>query len=416
MSDGWPITGGQTPVSGQPGSEQASLPPVWLMALALVAVSANLRVAIVSVPPLSRAIAANLGLSSAWIGALTTLPVLCMGLLAPAAQRMGTRLGPAASVQIAMAAVFAGVLLRWWGDHLWALYGGTFVAGFGIAVAGTLLPRLVKAVFPPKRTGAITGVYMLAMMAGAAGASALSVPLAARFGSWQGSLASWSILAAIGALAWAPVAAAISTYKAANPVAATTHRLPWRHPTAWLIAAYLAVQSWQFYSALAWISPSYVARGWDPAMAGYLLSAFTGAQLISGLLGPVLTDRVHDHRTLLVPAACLGLLGMLGLLVSPETAAAAWGSVCLLGLGQGAGFSLALVLLVDYAETPADSGRLTAMTFFVSYTIASFGPTVMGALRDLTGGFAVIWAVMALLALVQIALAAQMKPGLAKVA
>jgi CP family cyanate transporter-like MFS transporter len=151
-------------------------------------------------------------------------------------------------------------------------------------------------------------------------------------------------------------------------------------------------------------------------MAGYLLSAFTGAQLISGLLGPVLTDRVHDHRTLLVPAACLGLLGMLGLLVSSDTAAAAWGSVCLLGLGQGAGFSLALVLLVDYAETPADSGRLTAMTFFVSYTIASFGPTVMGALRDLTGGFAVIWAVMALLALVQIALAAQMKPDLAKVA
>jgi hypothetical protein len=40
----------------------------------------------------------------------------------------------------------------------------------------------------------------------------------------------------------------------------------------------------------------------------------------------------------------------------------------------------------------------------------------MGALRDLTGGFAVIWAVMALLALVQIALAAQMKPDLAKVA
>src|SRR5450631_283744 len=413
MSDSWPIIGGQEPVSGQAGAEQASLPPVWLMALALVAVSANLRVAIVSVPPLSRAIAQDLGLSSAWIGALTTLPVLCMGLLAPTAQRMGTRLGAAASVQIAMAAVFAGVLLRWWGDHLWALYGGTLVAGFGIAVAGTLLPRLVKAVFPPGRTGTITGVYMLAMMAGAAAASALSVPLAARLGSWQGSLASWSILAALGALAWAPVAAAISTYKAANPDAATTHRLPWRHPTAWLIAAYLAVQSWQFYSALAWISPSYVTRGWDPATAGYLLSAFSGAQLISGLLGPVLTDRVHDHRTLLVPAAGLALVGMLGLLLAPDTAPWLW--VCVLGLGQGAGFSLALVLLVDYADSPAGSGRLTAMTFFVSYTIASFGPTVMGALRDLTGSFAVIWLLMALLALVQIVLATRMKPGLTKV-
>jgi CP family cyanate transporter-like MFS transporter len=393
--------------------DKVTLPPVWLMALALVAVSANLRVAIASVPPLARTIASELDLSNAWIGAVTTLPVLCMGLMAPAAQRMGARVGAAASVQIAMIAVFAGVLLRWWGDQLWALYAGTLVAGLGIAVAGTLLPRLVKAVFPPERTGTITGLYMFAMMGGAAASSALSVPLAARFGSWQGSLGSWSIPAAVGALAWAPVALRLSRYRAANPVAATSHGLPWRHRTAWLIAAYLAVQSWQFYSSLAWIAPSYVARGWDPTTAGYLLSAFGGAQLISGLLGPVLTDKIHDHRAVLMPAASLGLVGMLGLLLAPD--AAAWVWVCVLGLGQGAAFSLALVLLVDYAQTPAGSGRLTAMTFFVSYTIASFGPTVTGALRDLTGDFQVIWLLMALMMLIQMALAMQMKPGLHKV-
>lgn len=404
--------------SRQPTSDPATLPPVWLMALALVAVAANLRAAIASVPPLARTIADDLDLSNAWIGALTTLPVLCMGLLAPAAQRLGSRLGAATSVQIAILAVFAGVLMRWWGDHLSALFAGTFVAGFGIAVAGTLLPRVVKALFPPERTGTFTGLYMLAMMGGAAAASALAVPLAARLGSWQGSLASWSILAAAGAIAWAPVTARISTYKAANPAVAPpqgSRSLPWRHPTAWLIAAYLATQSWQYYSSLAWIAPSFVARGWDPTTAGYLLSAFGGAQLVSGLLGPVLTDRVHDHRTLLVPAAALGLAGMLGLLLAPEPTIAAWVSVVVLGLGQGAAFSLALVLLVDYAETPAGSGRLTAMTFFVSYTIASFGPTVMGALRDLTGDFQGIWLVLSIVTMVQMLLATRMKPSLAKV-
>ncbi len=400
------------PTDSQPVDE-VSLPPVWLMALALVAVSANLRVAIASVPPLTKVIAADLDLSHAWIGAVTTLPVLCMGLLAPAAQRMGARLGAAVSVQIAMIAVFAGVLLRWWGDQVWALYAGTFVAGFGIAVAGALLPHLVKAVFPPERTGAITGLYMFAMMGGAAVSSASSAPLAARFGSWQGSLASWCIPAAVGALAWAPVALRLSRHRAANPIAATSHGLPWGHPTAWLIATYLTIQSWQFYSSLAWIAPTYVARGWDATTAGYLLSAFVGAQLISGLLGPVLTDKVHDHRVLLMPAAGLGLVGMVALLVAPD--AAAWVWVCVLGLGQGAAFSLALVLLIDYAQTPAGSGRLTAMAFFVSYTIASFGPTVTGALRDLTGDFHVIWLLMSLMMLVQMALAMQMKPGLPKV-
>jgi len=383
------------------------------MALALVAVSANLRVAIASVPPLAKTIAAELDLSHAWIGAVTTLPVLCMGLMAPAAQRMGARLGAAVSVQIAMIALFVGVLLRWWGDQLWALYAGTLVAGLGMAVAGTLLPRLVKSAFPPERTGAVTGLYMFALMGGAAASSALSVPLAARFGSWQGSLASWSVLAAVGALAWVPVALRLARYQAANPDAVTSHGLPWRHRTAWLVAAYLAIQSWQFYSSLAWIAPSYVARGWDPTTAGYLLSAFGGAQLISGLLGPVLTDRIHDHRVLLMPAAGLGLVGMLALLLAPD--AAAWVWVCVLGLGQGAAFSLALVLLIDYAQTPAGSGRLTAMAFLVSYTIASFGPTVTGALRDLTGDFQVIWLLMALMMLVQMALAMQMRPGLAKV-
>ena len=63
------------------------------MALALVAVAANLRTAITSVPPLLDAISHDLGLSHAAAGALTTLPVLCMGLFAPVASLVAQRLG-----------------------------------------------------------------------------------------------------------------------------------------------------------------------------------------------------------------------------------------------------------------------------------------------------------------------------------
>jgi MFS transporter, CP family, cyanate transporter len=52
------------------------LPPVPLLGLALFAVAANMRVAISSVPPLRDAIVADLHLSNAGMGALTTLPVL----------------------------------------------------------------------------------------------------------------------------------------------------------------------------------------------------------------------------------------------------------------------------------------------------------------------------------------------------
>ena len=57
--------------------------PTWAVVAALVLVAANLRTLMASLPPLAETIRADLGLSSAWMGVLTTLPVLCMGLLAP---------------------------------------------------------------------------------------------------------------------------------------------------------------------------------------------------------------------------------------------------------------------------------------------------------------------------------------------
>ncbi len=126
------------------------LPAVWVMAVALVAVAANLRIAITSVPPLLDAISTDLGLSHAAAGALTTLPVLCMGVFAPVASRIAHRTGAAGAVLGAVIGILAGTASRFAGDHVVVLYAGTFVCGVGIAVAGTLLPRLVKTYFPAR--------------------------------------------------------------------------------------------------------------------------------------------------------------------------------------------------------------------------------------------------------------------------
>jgi CP family cyanate transporter-like MFS transporter len=386
------------------------LPLVWLMALALVAVAANLRTAMASVPPLTESIADDLGLSNTALGALTTLPVLCMGLFAPFAQRIAARLGAAASIELSIACVAMGLALRFAGGATWPLYAGTFLAGVGIAIGGTLLPGLVKELFPPERAGLVTGLYMLAMMGGAGASSALSVPLEGWLGSWQAALGSWSLLAVVGVLAWLPVLTGHARHRAANPAVVAPVRLPWRHVTAWLVAAYLAVQSVEFYSTLAWLAPSYTARGWDPTHAGYLLSVFTAAQLVSGLLAPALTDKIIDRRVLLLSASVLGLLGQAGLWLAPTAAPWVWATV--LGFGQGASFALGLVLMVDYAGTPAASARLAGMAFFFSYTIASFGPASMGAVRDLSGSFTAVWGTLTVLMLAQVGLSSLLRPGL----
>ena len=96
--------------------------------------------------------------------------------------------------------------------------------------------------------------------------------------------------------------------------------------------------------------------------------------------------------------------------LAPE--APPWVWALLLGAGQGACFALGLALLVRYAATPRDSARLTAMAFLVSYTVASFGPATMGAVEDVTGSFAVLWALLALVAVPQLVFALRLRPGL----
>lgn len=395
------------------GPAFAWLPPTWVLAVGLVAVAANLRLALAGVPPLVDLIRDDLHLTSAAVGVLTTLPVLCMGLFAPVAHWASGRWGSAPTVFVAVILLTVGSALRMAGSSVVVLYAATLLVGVGIAVAGTLLPRLVKTLFPPERIGLVTGVYMLAMMAGATAAAALSAPLAAALGSWKASLASWSLVGVVGLLAWTPLTRRVWQHRGAVTGATTGGRLPWRHPTAWLIAAYLATQSWAFYSTLAWLAPSFIGLGWDPTHAGYLLSVFSGVQVVAGLLVPTISDRVRDLRLLLVPTTVIAAAGLLGLLLAPG--AAPWLWAVLVGLGQGSAFALALVLLVRFAATPQASGGLSAMGFLVGYGIASFGPVAMGVVLDRTGGFAAVWLVLALLMGFQVAVAATLRPGMPKV-
>jgi MFS transporter, CP family, cyanate transporter len=389
------------------------LPRTWVLIVALIAVAANLRPALAGVPPLVPEIQAELHLSNAWLGVLTLLPVLCMGIFAPVAHWASTIWGSAPVVMAATVLLTIGSAMRLAGSNVVVLYAATLVIGIGIAVVGTLLPRLVKTLFPPERVGLVTGVYMLAIMLGATIGAGMSEPLAQLLGSWEESLASWSLLGVLGLVAWAPLALVVWRHRAQVTALSVGTALPWRSFTAWLIAAYLVTQSFAFYSTLAWMAPSYVKLGWEADDAGYLLAEFTAVQIVAGLLMPVVSDRVHDLRLLLIPATVAAGIGLVGIGVAPT--AAPWFWAALIGFGQGSAFALALVLLVRFAATPHASGGLSAMGFLVGYGIASVGPLAMGALRDATGGFEAVWIVLAALMLPQLLICVALRPGLAKV-
>lgn len=378
------------------------------MLVSVLVVALNLRMAITSVPPLVERIGDDLDLSRAWTGALTTLPVLSMGVFAPAAQRIAHRFGRETATAAAMTALLLGSLLRLGGERVVLLYLGTLLAGFGIAVGGTIASGVIKEHFGD-HVGLVTGGYMLFMMGSAAAASALSVPLADAWGSWSLSIGAWGLPAAAAVVVcWLAAHRAAARRRANDSPPEQRLALPWRHRTGWLVAVYMSLQSWQFYSQLAWISPFYESRGWTPTRAGLLLAVFSAAQVLSGVLGPVLTHRVPDRRPVLLGSvACLSV-GVLGLLLAPQALPWLWAAV--LGLGLGAGFAMGLVLFADYSSSPAGSARLSAFVFLVSYTTAAAGPVVLGLLRDTTGSFTVPFVLLAVLLVPQAAAALLLHP------
>ena len=349
----------------------------------VVAVALNLRPAIAAVPPLLDAIQADLGLSATGAGLLTALPVVCMGVFAPAGTALGRRVGRETAVSCALALVVCGTLVRGLGESMIPLYGGTLVSGVGIAMGGALLPGVVKAWFPA-RAGAVTGLYTAGLVTGAMLASAATVPLShALGGGWPAAIAAWGLLAVAALVAWVPATRRLRA--TAEPPVPGRLRLPWGSGVAWRITLYMGSQSLLYYAALTWLSPLYLAAGWSASRAGLLLGLFSLTQIFSALAVPALVDRTGDHRPWV--ALCVGTATAMLAAVGLVPTAAPWAWAALLGLGVGGMFALALTMLVRQASTPAAAARLSGMALLVGYLLAATGPVLAGAVYDAVGSY-----------------------------
>ena len=115
----------------------------YAVLIAVCILAFNLRGPIMAVPPLLDTIQSELGLSGTVAGMITTLPVLCFGLISPLAPLLARRLGLDATLLLAMTVIATGVIVRL-GQPVALLYLGTFTLGAGIALLNVLIPAIVK--------------------------------------------------------------------------------------------------------------------------------------------------------------------------------------------------------------------------------------------------------------------------------
>ncbi|MCY1411793.1 putative transporter YycB [compost metagenome] len=370
--------------------EQVQQQPVllkrpWLLLLGLVLVALNLRPALSSMAPLLSEVSHSLGLSAAQAGLLTTLPVLCLGLFAPLAPILARRFGSERVVLGILVMLAAGIALRS-SMGTFGLFAGSIMAGASIGVIGVLLPGIVKRDFP-KQAGAMTGVYTMALCLGAAMAAGSTVPLSEHLGnSWALGLGFWLVPALVAALFWLPQA---KQGHGAHQVAYRVRGL-FRDPLAWQVTLYMGLQSSLAYIVFGWLPSILISRGLTPTEAGLVLSGSVIVQLVSSLTAPWLATRGRDQRPAILIVMLLTLTGLFGCLYAPIQGL--WGWAVVLGLGQGATFSLALTLIVLRSRDSHVAANLSGMAQGIGYTLASMGPFAVGVVHDLTGGWdAVGW-------------------------
>jgi MFS transporter, CP family, cyanate transporter len=241
---------------------------------------------------------------------------------------------------------------------------------------------LVKREFP-ERVGFMTSIYSTALAISAAIAAGASFPLANQTGiGWRASLALWALLALVAALAWLPQ---IRSARSANASAETSHGVgtPWHSVLAWQVTLFMGLQSLGYYVVLTWL-PEILQEeaGISASRAGWMLALAQAVGIASIFLAPVLADRRPSQHGVVVGAVALTGAGALGLLFAAETATALW--VVLLGLGQGACFSLALTFFALRAPDSEHAAALSGMAQSVGYLLAAVGPFLFGLLRDAT--------------------------------
>ncbi|OZI56077.1 MFS transporter [Bordetella genomosp. 4] len=357
---------------------RASTYPILFIGILLIA--ANLRAPITGLPPLLDAIRADLGLSTAAAGALTTLPLLAFALLSPFSALFAREYGLERTLFGAMIAIAAGIAIRS-AESIWSLYLGTWIIGMGIAVGNVLLPSLVKRDFPHNVT-AITSAYALAMGVAAALGSAAIAPLAHAWG-WTTALLAFLILPAAAIAVWSTQLAGHS--RPAPGTATPPHGgTVWRSRLAWQVTLFLGLISTIYYVAIGWLPTILTESGMSPNQAGSLHGVLQLATAIPGFLLTPIMRRMRDQRLAAAVVALCSATALGGFMVAPGIALV-WS--ILFGIGTGAGIILGLAFISLRTTNAQQAAALSGMAQCIGYLLAAAGPMAMGALHDSLGGW-----------------------------
>jgi MFS transporter, CP family, cyanate transporter len=348
---------------------RSRLPLVALVA----AVGFQLRAVVLAVPPVLPAIRDDLHLTFTAAGALTALPVLCLGAAAVPGAILVDRFGARLVVGTGTAGLGLAALLRLLPPEPAALFAFSGLMALCVAVAQPAMTVVVRAWFPAAVQRAGT-VFASALGLGGLGGSVLTVHLATVVG-WRGSFVAWSLLALAAGVLWLAAAPGRAADRQPQP---SGLRALLRDGAVWHVAALFGAQSLVFYAASSWIP--FELRGASAAYLSLVLLLLNVVNVPVSFLLLALPWRWASSRRFYALAGALMTAGSVGLALSPALAAF---SVVVLGVGTAMTFTGTITLPALFAR-PGQAAGYSAVVLTAGYAISFAGPLLGGVLLDRT--------------------------------
>ena len=352
-------------------------------AVALVLVALCLRAPFSAVGPLLRELGDELSLSTTALAVVTSLPLLCFGLVSPAAPVLAARIGVHRAVLAGTGLLAVGLLLRHAGAV--GLFAGTVVLTSGIALANVLIPAAARADYG-RRGAVVVGVTTASMATSASAGAGLAEPMASLGGSARVALLLWIAPVVVALVAIAALAGGRRDVRPPEPAAPISRTAILRDRVALAVTLYFGLQALSFYAMLTWLPDVLESQAAvSPVAAGALVAAATMIGAPTALIVPALAARRPSQVGWVLAVSVPTAVAIVGLLVAPAAAPMVW--ALLYGLGTGAAFPLSLTLVLQRTRDVAQTGRLSASAQSIGYLVAATGPLAVGLLHEATGGW-----------------------------
>jgi CP family cyanate transporter-like MFS transporter len=344
-----------------------------------------MRAPILIASPLGDRIRAEMAFGQTGLGALTTLPVLLLGLGAiPAAWLIG-RFGARPTLIAALLLTAIASMLRGLAPNLAVLLGFTALTGLGIAAMQAALPALVGRLCP----GFValgSAIYINGMMLGEFIGAGLTLPvlLPAVGDDWRHLLLVFSLPAII----LCPLLLRLRLHgpRASGAIARKVPDL--RDPVLWRFGLLLGATSSTFFGVNAYMGALLDAKGLGSALS-QMLFLFNLTQLVISLVMVAATRQMLRIPRLLGLTSAGHVVG-LAVFIGSDALASLWIAAILLSLTSALQL-ITITALPPLLRDPDEAGRLAAGILAVGYVLGFTFPLIAGLLADITGSpYAVI--------------------------